>query len=805
MPTQVFLSHRDRFRMVALAIIVVSLVVVVIFGTWKAFRDGSNRIEDWLPSGAQETRELDWFRTQFGNDSFLMVSWDGCQLDSSASSKTAQFAECLRRATDDSHSASLFSQVITSDEAIGLLTDRRIGLNLEESLRRLKGWMIGVDDKQSCLVAVLSSEGAGQDRAAVDSIYKTAAEIFGPEFDSDRQLHIAGPAVESLEIEKSSHQFLVPLNLACYTVCSLLLFATFRCRRLTAIVLLNAIASQLFLLASIGYSPWCRLDAILLIAPSFMFVITVSGAIHMVNYYRDQARQDSSESIVRRSLRSAAAPTLLAAVTTCIGLMSLSLSSLAPVRNFGVYSALGVLLSLVLLSSIPWQIKTCVPRDRLTRFTKEGQTRRRSQRLARFTEHWHWKILTLSGLVLGLGLWGVSHIQAKIRMHDFFLPQSKLNRDYEWLQQRIGPLGPIEIVAQIPRDPGLSFLRQAELIEQVVDHVRGIDGVFSIASGVTFTPPLNSLKPASLRGIAKQTLLKQRVEEIQEGLIEAGFLRVLPEESLWRITVRTFSNDRVDYGPLCASLRSKLAQVSADIHTGGGPHVPFVITGGVPVLQRAQDLMLEDLVKSFLWALLLITCSQIILLNFWAFRASPHFGLQQSNAKAGVLRRVRTLILTVFGRTLAGCLSMVPNVLPVVIVFGVIGALGIEVGIGSMLTASVAMGVSVDDTLHFLTWHRRGIVSGRSRFASVESTLEHCSTAMIQTTAVFVLGLAVFTLSPSLPTARYAGIICSMLSIALVSDLLVLPAILLSSLGRLFGGESPSHEASNTPGPEISP
>ena len=202
------------------------------------------------------------------------------------------------------------------------------------------------------------------------------------------------------------------------------------------------------------------------------------------------------------------------------------------------------------------------------------------------------------------------------------------------------------------------------------------------------------------------------MEEIQEGLIEAGFLRVLPEESLWRTTVRTFSNDRVDYGPLCASLRSKLAQVSADIHTDGGPHVPFVITGGVPVLQRAQDLMLEDLVKSFLWALLLITCSQIILLNFWAFRASPHYGLQQSNAKAGVLRRVRTLILTVLPNAM-GCPSMVPNAIPST--FRGHCALGIEVGIGSMLTASVAMGGLCRRYAPFPDPHRRGIVSGRSR------------------------------------------------------------------------------------------
>ena len=89
----------------------------------------------------------------------------------------------------------------------------------------------------------------------------------------------------------------------------------------------------------------------------------------------------------------------------------------------------------------------------------------------------------------------------------------------------------------------------------------------------------------------------------------------------------------------------------------------------------------------------------------------------------------------------AGLLSMVPNVFPIVVIFGLMGWIGVLVDIGIMMTASVAMGVAVDDTVHFLTWFRRGILSGLDRRGAVRLAYERCATAMIETTLIGGLGL----------------------------------------------------------------
>jgi hypothetical protein len=110
----------------------------------------------------------------------------------------------------------------------------------------------------------------------------------------------------------------------------------------------------------------------------------------------------------------------------------------------------------------------------------------------------------------------------------------------------------------------------------------------------------------------------------------------------------------------------------------------------------------------------------------------------------------------------------------------------VVVDIGTMMTASVAMGVAVDDTIHFLNWFRTGIRQGLPRRDAIIQAYERCAQAMTQTTLIGGLGLFVFALSTFTPTQRFGTLMLFLLAAALVGDLLFLPAILAGPLGRMF-------------------
>jgi hypothetical protein len=144
----------------------------------------------------------------------------------------------------------------------------------------------------------------------------------------------------------------------------------------------------------------------------------------------------------------------------------------------------------------------------------------------------------------------------------------------------------------------------------------------------------------------------------------------------------------------------------------------------------------------------------------------------------------------------AGMVAMIPNMFPVLLVFGVMCHMNIEIDIGTMMTASVAMGVAVDDTIHFLSWFRLNLDRGLDRVEAVIETYRRVGPAMTQTTIVGGLGLFVFALSTFTPTQRFGTLMLVMLAAALVGDLILLPALLAGPAGRWF---KPRTDASGRP------
>ena len=118
--------------------------------------------------------------------------------------------------------------------------------------------------------------------------------------------------------------------------------------------------------------------------------------------------------------------------------------------------------------------------------------------------------------------------------------------------------------------------------------------------------------------------------------------------------------------------------------------------------------------------------------------------------------------------------------------FGGLGWLGVPMDIGSVMTASVALGIAVDDTLHYLTFYRRGLDLGYSRSGAVTFAFRHCGRAMMQTSFACGLGLLVFGFSDFVPTSRFACMMFGLLMMALLADLILLPSLLLGPLGNVF-------------------
>ena len=569
---------------------------------------------------------------------------------------------------------------------------------------------------------------------------------------------MAGPTIDGVAIDRASTDSVKSLLWLCLSTCVAITFICFRSLRLMLLVIISAEVNRCLTLALVYYTG-ATMDSILLVAPSLVSVLSVSTAVHLVNYYGDAVLEAGMDGAPLRAVRYGWMPCVLAATTTGLGLLSLLVSFLLPIRKFGTFAALGLAVGMaVLFLVLPSLLEKIPPR----RWAERLQASRESR-----SEPWIWNVLCrlIAGyyVVIILGAfcllftagWGLTRLRSTARVHDMLPATNRVLRDYRWLEDHVGPLAPLEIILRVPQPPspgaddefvGYPMLERLRLVRQAEAVVRRVAGIDVTVSAASFTGSLSSRRVVR-RAVINRTLTNHRAD-----VIAAGFLRETPGTDLWRISARVRASDRPDYVRIYEELKRVFSEHVESRAPTVVPIEAVVFTGSVPLVQKSQQQVLQDLFSSFVTAFVFIAIAMIAMLR------------------------------SISG----GLISMIPNVFPTVLVFGILGWLGVTVEVGSMMTATVAMGIAVDDTLHYLTWFRRGLQQGQSRVEAVQFAYSRCGLAMIQTSLICGLGLLVFALSPFRPISRFACLMFSMLSAALVGDLILLPALLLSPLGRLF-------------------
>jgi len=803
-----------------------------VFGAFRAVRSNTNQVSDWLPESFDETRELAWYRKHFVGDQFVVVSWDGCEINGDATS-----IETLRPDPRIDKLASLLvsdkpvggrpgalpyqhyiKSVFTGPRMLEYLVESDSQLPYELARERIVGSLLGPDRKQTCLIVTLSDESHSQFREVLarpvtgplgfkhpPGVLFQALDQCGIDVD---QVHLGGPPVDNVAIDEEGERTLVRLAGFSALLGLGLSWWSLRSVRLTMIVFACGLLSATAGLASL-WGSGVKTDAIVLSMPALVYVLAISGAIHLINYYRHALPLVGPAAAPGKAIAMGWKPAILCSVTTALGLLSLCTSELVPIRKFGLYSAIGVLqIAVILFLFLPaalyyWPPKGAghVARAKHSKRPVAAADEQADGFLARF---WHWlgdwiirhhALVTASFLLILIGFAsGLQHYRTSIDLMKLFDTEARIIKDYHWLESHIGQLVPVEVVLSFSPDTiaplgepssnadggdhRWSLLERMNLVAQVQLNLerkfgeRGSDVIGPSMSALTFTPPL----PGNDRGLGSfvhRKLLNRKLETSYESLIGSGYVAIdeANGHELWRISLRVAAFEDVNYGEFTDALKSavdpivdrfadarkrsdRLNTVSA---SGGTSDVDVIYTGVVPIVYKAQFALLNSMISSTVWSFLTIT----------------------------------PLLMFVSRGIFAGLVAMIPNVLPVLVVFGGLSWLGQPIDIGSMMAASIALGVAVDDTIHFLTWYRTSLNQTSDYRVSIRSAYEHCATPTMQATLINGLGLSVFTISSFAPTKQFGFLMLVILVAGAVAELLLLPAILAGPMGRAFKPNPP--------------
>lgn len=503
----------SRYSKVILLAVVLTIPVLLI-GSIRAVRSNNNQVEDWLPASFHETRQLGWFREHFAADQFVIISWPGCRLgDPTATGDEAvddprieQLAKALVPDSIDediflgssktTSTSRYFKSVTTGRRVLDALLKPPASIPYDKAVDRLRGALIGPDGRQTCVVVTLTRDATKSLRDAIGHghpggpirIARPPGELFNILKQCNipaEDVRLGGPPIDNVSIDEEGEKTLVRLAGLSMLFGLCLSWFSLRSIRLTAIVFANGVLSSMLAMSLVWYSGE-KMDAVLMSMPLLVYVLAVSGAVHIVNYYREAIKDGHPETATDRGIRHAWKPALLCSVTTAVGLASLCTSDLEPVRKFGLYSATGVgSLLLTTFVYLPAALQLFDKRVTVTpvvAVNAKGKGKNKSKTLVeevaseeiaddawthrhdktRLEKIWswcaiflirqHWKVsMICAAIIIGLSL-GLSRVETSIDLLKLFEPNARIIQDYTWFEKNIGPLVPLEIVVRFPAE-----------------------------------------------------------------------------------------------------------------------------------------------------------------------------------------------------------------------------------------------------------------------------------------------------------------------------------------------------------------
>ena len=659
----------------------------------------NNDIETWLPRETPVRLLYEEFKQDFGAEEIIVV---GLPRESADPALVEAFAGRMERLKG-------IRLCWTPDRMTARM--REFGVEEQAARDRLDGLLTSKSGDLIGVVAMLSEAGVKDRSQVVDEIKQTLAYCQLP---LDAVALTGAPVIvtelDRLGSQKSSRQFFL---LTCgISLC--LLYYSFGHWGLSLAVLGTALWG-IFLNQTVMVFLGGEMNFIMGSLSVMVMIFTLSIAVHVVSYYDSNRKEGLAEPLAAAVMESWN-PCMLSTLTTLLGLVSLNVSTILPVSQFGYAAACGSIVALIVGLGVTPALLTVMPECTVRSVRYQINFREWGAGVAAH----RWSLLTGSAILLGLTAMGILQLEPSINPTEFLPRKSKVLADLHKIETDLTNIDSIEAVVDLGSEK-LAFMDQLQKVRLIEAKIAAHPGVRHTLSLASFFPeelPENTMAAARILGHAKSY-------SGEEGLISGG-------QRLWRISARI----RHDANLSPVDVLNQLTEQLAD--------EPVHFTGLTPLLKNAQQEIFDGFWQSFTAACLTISIVMILSL--------------------------RSIV--------AGVIAMIPNIIPIWLVFGGVGFLGMPVDIGMMMTGSIALGISVDCTFHFLVKYQAAYNKGATSKEAVLQALEHSGEPMLDSTLISALGMLALCFSSFAPTARFGCLMAAQMTASLLGELVLLPAML---------------------------
>ncbi len=494
-----------------------------------------------------------------------------------------------------------------------------------------------------------------------------------------------------------------------------------------------------------------KLNMITTMLPGLLIAVGVADSMHVLVEYQNKLRvHDDKTEALHAAYIDLMSPLALTTLTTAIGLLSLSISKVQGIREFGMFAAFGVVGAFVLSVTMVPIIASYLPKPRRAKSTERETARseRALRRLHELTMTHGRLIVTASAVVILVASYGASLVKTESEFIEAFPDGYKAKTDTRRIESELGGIITLDILVDSGKEGGV---KDPAVLQQLVALEKHLISEPSVGTTQSIADMMKDMRRAFHSNDQSEYKLPETREEAAQYLLL--YEMDAPDGDLKEFTTYDYRHTRLSSRVLLDNSSEAYDVCERADAWIAENFVPLGITGEVTGLIRLYAEMevyiRSSLVRGFSLALFLIFivfCLQL--------RSVP-----------------------------LGAIAMIPNVVPILVSLGVMGYFGIALDSMTCMVASIAIGLAVDDSIHFVSRIRRRLDAGLPMRESLEEATIEVGRALVYTSITLCLGFGVMMIA-TFVGIFYFGLLCTLtVAVALVADLLLLPVVF-----RWYGG-----------------
>lgn len=751
-----------RSRYVLAAILLITLPMLYSSVQQKFF----NHVDIFFEENDPDILFYKRFQKTYGNEELAVILFTDRNIF------TRENLELIRRMTsriDTSEGISRVFSLTNAQEAVGtedtvifktIIPDGELRQQTLTAIRKkaltnntLVNNLISADGKTTAILIELEPiRDNMKKRKILLDIMNSCNEIAG----SRIKLHFAGVPYVEVELNSLTRDDFLTFTPIIFIITFIIVTMMLKNISLSLLCQFNLLLSLIW---GVGIFSLCgeTLNMVTMIMGAVLLAIAVADSIHMLSHYGEVYASNGGNHLdaVKDALRYVWLPCFFTSLTTGVGFFSFITSSIRPVKILGVFTSIGVLVAFILTITFLPAVLLLMKR----KFSKEmregaeqevhgdGHLREGNlftevlMKIGKFSTGYSKLIFALFLVVFAVALIGAMRIKFETNTMHYLPDDNTIRTDINYIENNFGGTIPFVLLVRAKsRDFDFNHYDSLKLIDDIqTDLMKGIKHFSTSLSIADYFKEIN-------QAFNDNSEEYYRIPENRLDILD--FYEIGDTDVLDRIIAPDRMEARISFQSRWDSNEAAKGidtYISRYMKNKLGDNYSYKFTGLSSLYLHMEFNLKESQIRSFLLAFVIIF----------------------------------VMMFFVCGSIMLTIVSMIPNLFPIVLTLGIMGWKNIPLDVSTIMIASITIGIAVDDTIHFIVWFKRNLSSGMGVQESLMKTFRDVGKPIAITSLVLFMGFFILILGSIKPTQAFGVLTAMAMLFAVMSDLLILPAMLM--------------------------